>query len=121
MVLVVALLVAACMVGQAEAFLPQWWRPRPAGPADATGSGAANQPPECPTEVIKRLQTLSFEPLKMACPTRSDVPHDLRTCSECSCGVYELIKEAIGASDEEYHALAEACGPIFSLDTAFDG
>ncbi|QDZ25431.1 hypothetical protein HOP50_17g79720 [Chloropicon primus] len=116
---VLAAVLVVCLGGQgAEAFLPRWW---PAGGATGGDPAAVPAAAECPADVIERLQTLSFEELKLVCPTRSDVPHDLATCSQCSCGAYKLIKEAVGTSDEDIHALAERCGPIVSIDTAFDG
>ena len=76
---------------------------------------------ECPTEVIAKLQTLSFDTVKDACPDRTDVPHDLATCSKCSCAAYGVIKQAVAETDEEIASLAQKCGPIMSIDTAFDG
>jgi hypothetical protein len=77
---------------------------------------------ECPEDIIKRLRQVSFEPLKSVCPTRSDIPHDTAQCAQCSCEVYQLIKAAAAPSGhDDMNQLANACGPIFSLDTTFDG
>lgn len=113
----VALCVVVCMSSHAQAFLPRFFR-APAAPAAPAAPPTNN---ECPSEVIAKLQSLSFESLKSVCPTRSDVPNDLAMCADCSCGVYQLIKEAVGGANQEIYQLAEACGSIFSLDTAFDG
>ena len=115
------LCVLACLIMNAHAFLPRWW-PTPApAVAPAAPTLTETQLMECPSEVISKLRDLSFEQLKSVCPTRSDIPHDINTCTECSCSVYQLIKEAVASSDEEMQKLASACGPIFSLDTTFDG
>ena len=119
-----AVVVVCCLSGQASAFMPRWWQASPAVAGPSTPAATATAPPmsmECPTEVIAKLQALSFDTVKDACPDRTDVPHDLATCSKCSCAAYGVIKQAMAETDEEMASLAQKCGPIMSIDTAFVG
>ena len=117
----IVVITLACFTAHAHAFLPRWWSaPPPAAPVAAVRQ-QNNSSSECPADVIEKLRGVDFDEVRSVCPKRSDVPHDVNTCAACSCGVYNLIKEAIAVSDDEVHTLADACGPIFSLDTAFEG
>ena len=108
--------------------VPSWARPADAGDAgNATTAALSHEAKrECPPDIVDKLRDVDFAALSRSCPTRSGLPHDLDDCAKCSCHVYDLVSQAIGVlgdlpEGDELESLAFACGPIFSLDTAFDG